>query len=108
MKQLFFAVIVFWITLSVSAGEADVVDVRISCDEKAICHFSVTVKHDDQGWQHYANKWEILTTEGDILGVRELAHPHENEQPFTRSLGNVAIPEGVVEVIIRAHDLVHG
>jgi hypothetical protein len=35
-------------------------------------------------------------------------HPHENEQPFTRSLTGVAIPDGVTEVTIRAHDSVDG
>jgi len=43
-----------------------------------------------------------------VLGVRELAHPHVNEQPFTRSLGGVEIPDGVQEVTIRARDSVHG
>jgi hypothetical protein len=31
-----------------------------------------------------------------------------NEQPFTRSLSGVEIPPGMDEVLLRAHDLVHG
>ena len=31
-----------------------------------------------------------------------------SEQPFTRSLSGVAIPDDVAEVTIRAHDRVHG
>lgn len=89
------------------AGKADVLEADVSCEGGA-CRFSVTVEHADEGWDHYADKWEILDTEGNVLGVRELAHPHVNEQPFTRSLGNVEIPEGIDNVIIRAHDSVHG
>lgn len=70
--------------------------------------FDVTLKHDDAGWDHYANKWEILSQDGKILGTRVLYHPHENEQPFTRSLSGVSIPAGTKSVKVRAYDSVHG
>lgn len=89
------------------AGEADVLNVDVSCNSDSICRFDVTVKHDDEGWKHYANRWEVLSPDGDILATRVLAHPHDNEQPFTRSLGNVKIPSDLSEVVVRAHDLVH-
>ena len=55
--------------------------------------FSVTVRHDDDGWDHYADLWVIRDPEtGDILGKRVLAHPHVNEQPFIRSLFRVVLP----------------
>ena len=68
----------------------------------------VTLKHDDTGWDHYADNWRIVDDEGAILGDRVLLHPHVNEQPFTRSLGDVKIPEGITSVYIEAHDKVHG
>ncbi|MEZ5906578.1 MAG: aldolase/citrate lyase family protein [Geminicoccaceae bacterium] len=34
--------------------------------------------------------------------------PHEDEQPFTRPLGGVAIPPGTDEVLVQAEDSVHG
>ena len=43
-----------------------------------------------------------------VLGTRTLLHPHEAEQPFTRSLSGLAIPDAVAAVTIRAHDSVHG
>jgi hypothetical protein len=43
-----------------------------------------------------------------LLGTRTLLHPHETEQPFTRSLAGVRIPNEVAEVTVRAHDRVHG
>ncbi len=90
------------------AGEADVLSVEISCDAKSVCHFTVTLRHEDEGWSHYADKWEVLTPEDRLLATRILAHPHVDEQPFTRSLGGVAIPEELSAVKIRGHDSVHG
>ncbi len=108
MSKLLIVVAILGLHGITFAGEADVLKVEASCSTDSLCSFSVTVKHDDDdGWEHYANKWEILSPEGETIAVRELAHPHDNEQPFTRSLDNVAIPEGVVEVRVRAHDSVH-
>ena len=90
------------------AGEADVLAVDTDCDEERVCKFDVTVKHDDQGWSHYANRWEVLAPDGEVLATRILAHPHDQEQPFTRSLTGVVIPAELTGVILRAHDLVHG
>ncbi len=89
-----------------NAGEADVVSAKAQC-ANTTCNFSATLKHDDEGWEHYANHWRILDTQGNELGRRELLHPHVNEQPFTRSLGAVEIPPEITTVIIEAHDSVH-
>ncbi len=70
--------------------------------------FDVTIRHPDSGWDHYADGWSVNAPDGTELGFRKLAHPHETEQPFTRSLSGVAVPEGVDEVVIRARDSVHG
>ena len=70
--------------------------------------FSVTVRHPDTGWDHYADGWEVALPGGEQIGFRKLLHPHENEQPFTRSLSGVVVPDGVTEVLVRAHDSVHG
>lgn len=70
--------------------------------------FAVTVRHADAGWDHYADGWEVSAPDGTRLGYRELLHPHVAEQPFTRSLAGVVVPEGVGSVTVRAHDGVHG
>ena len=69
---------------------------------------SVTLNHADAGWDHYADNWRVVDGEGHVLGDRVLYHPHVDEQPFTRSLSNVTIPENVSTVYIEAHDKVHG
>ena len=89
------------------AGEADVIDVKVAAAATGF-RFEVTVRHDDEGWDHYADRWEVLGPDGEVLAVRVLAHPHENEQPFTRGLSGVEIAPGVRRVRVRAHDSVHG
>ena len=70
--------------------------------------FDVTVSHGDTGWDHYADAWRIESMDGQELGVRILMHPHVTEQPFTRSLSGVPVPDGAREVVVRARDSVHG
>lgn len=93
--------------LPTSAGEADVINVAVKKNSDTTYSFDVTVVHADSGWDHYANRWEIIDTQGNILATRTLHHPHVKEQPFTRSLSAVKIDEGVKVVIVRAHDSVH-
>lgn len=50
----------------------------------------------------------MVAPDGTVLGTRVLLHPHEDEQPFTRSLSGVSVPAGIDRVTLQAHDLVHG
>ena len=70
--------------------------------------FDVTLSHPDTGWEDYADGWRVLDVDGNDLGTRVLYHPHVNEQPFTRSLSGVVIPDGQTEVMIEARDSVGG
>jgi hypothetical protein len=70
--------------------------------------FDVTISHPDTGWDHYADGWRVLDMDGNELGLRVLVHPHVNEQPFTRSLSGVVIPEGTTQVQVQARDLPGG
>ena len=90
------------------AGEVEVVAADAQRQSDGKWRFSVTLLHDDEGWDHYANRWDVVGPDGTVYGERILAHPHENEQPFTRSLSGVAIPDGVTRVTIRGNDSVHG
>ncbi len=89
------------------AGEADVLNVVMSESMDGSFNLHVTVKHADTGWDHYANWWRVTTEDGKELGRRVLAHPHVGEQPFTRGLSGLKVPEGVIVVIVEAHDKVH-
>ena len=95
-------------SISAFAGEADVDKVDVTVTGQGGYNFAVTISHQDTGWEHYADRWEIVDINGSVLGTRVLHHPHVNEQPFTRSLSGVEIPEHLNKVTVRAHDSVHG
>ena len=63
-----------------------------------------TVRHADAGWDDYAN---VINFAGENVqnGLRELLHPHDNEQPFTRSKSGVTASG---EVRVSANDNVDG
>ncbi|MEM7176974.1 MAG: hypothetical protein AAF503_04655 [Pseudomonadota bacterium] len=90
-----------------SAGDVEIVGAKATRSGET-WRIDVTLLHGDTGWDHYADAWRVIGPDGTELGTRVLAHPHVDEQPFTRSLGGVRIPEGVTEVTIEAHDKVHG
>jgi hypothetical protein len=94
-------------TIVPAEGCANVVDAVV---ERSGDRFVVTatVQSADTGWDRYADAWEVRTMEGDVLGTRVLAHPHVDEQPFTRSLTDVEIPGAVTTVEVAARDSVVG
>ena len=106
-----FAIVIFGFLFAgitvAHAGQVEIVDVKAE-KQRARWVFHVTLKHDDSGWDHYADAWRVVTKDGKELGTRTLFHPHVNEQPFTRSLADVKIPADASEVYVEAHDKVHG
>lgn len=83
--------------------------VKVSASKPGIgWEFQVTLRHPDTGWDHYADGWEVLDVDGNRLGYRKLHHPHVDEQPFTRSLRRVMVPDGTRKVLIRARCNEHG
>jgi hypothetical protein len=94
--------------IAAQAGEADVLAVEAARATDGSYRFDVTVRHADTGWDHYADAWDVLAPDGTVLGTRTLLHPHVEEQPFTRQLSGVVLPEGLTEVTVRAHDSVDG
>ena len=97
------------------AGMADVAFVKAVQAADGSWTFSVTVRHPDTGWEDYADGWDVVTPDGQILKrnpddpfTRLLLHPHVDEQPFTRSQSGILIPDGVTQVTVRAHSLTRG
>jgi hypothetical protein len=93
---------------STSLNYAQVVNVKAVERKDARWCFYTSVRHDDQGWGHYADGWEVADLEGNKLGERLLAHPHDNEQPFTRSQCGINIPSDLTQVVVRAKCNKHG
>ena len=109
MSKIVLSLILYFFTsVTAIANQADVIDVEATQFKDKSWRFDVTVKHSDEGWDHYANEWVVLSPDNKVLGKRTLYHPHVNEQPFTRSLQGVKIPDGIEQVTIVARDSVHG
>jgi hypothetical protein len=89
------------------AGQVEIVSTELTLHGD-VWHISTTLRHDDTGWEPYADAWRVLTDTGDVLGTRVLYHPHVDEQPFTRSLSGVVIPVARSIIYVEAHDKVHG
>lgn len=89
------------------AGDAAVVDARIEAVGDGRFRIDATVAHADTGWEHYADRFDVLGPDGTLIGTRTLAHPHVNEQPFTRSV-TLEIPQDITRITVRAGDSVHG
>jgi hypothetical protein len=85
--------------------EANVVDVAFEEQDETYT-FDVTLHHDDDGEEGYANWWQIEDLDGTRLGRRDLSHAH-SQQPFTRP-ETVEIPSAVTCVVVRGHDQMHG
>jgi hypothetical protein len=87
---------------------AQVIFVRATQNGDGLWKLDTTVRHNDEGWDHYADAWQVIDSEGNILAERILTHPHDTEQPFTRSQSNIEIPSELTTVTVRAKCNVHG
>ncbi|MFW6434983.1 MAG: hypothetical protein ACOCY1_01240 [Halovenus sp.] len=85
--------------------EANVVGVSFEASDGSH-EFDVTLHHDDDGEEGYANWWQVERLDGTQLGRRPLLHAH-SRQPFTRS-ETIEIPDEVSCVVVRGHDQTHG
>ena len=63
---------------------------------------TVTIASPDTGCDQYADWWEVLTAEGELIYRRILTHSHVEEQPFARSGGIVDVGPDQ-RVYVRAH-----
>lgn len=80
---------------------AEVMSVSVN-GEPGDYSFSVRVSSPDEGCSQYADWWEVISPDGELIYRRVLLHSHVDEQPFTRSGGPVSINTDEV-VIVRAH-----
>ena len=107
LLTLFVSVAVSTFSVAVNSSEVDIINVVLT-QQSGTWRADVTLNHGDTGWEHYADGWRLVDEQGNVLGNRVLHHPHVNEQPFTRSLGGINIPENTKTIFVEAHDLNRG
>ena len=71
-------------------------------------NFNATLSSPYDSPERYADAWRILGPDGTQYGIRVLVHDHASEQPFTRSVGGIEIPDDVTTVTIEGRDQVSG
>ena len=108
IKSIILTVSIYSIASPLHAGMTEVIAVDAKKSNNEQYNFAVTLRHTDTGWDHFANKWEVIGPDGFVYGTRILHHPHVEEQPFTRSLSGVSIPKDIKVIFIRSYDTVHG
>lgn len=114
VKQISFIIFLFFLSCSSSSNStiveeveeinnnlAKIVSVTTSGNENSYT-FSVGIESLDTGCNQYANWWEVITEDGNLIYRRILGHSHVNEQPFIRSGGSVTITNNQI-VIVRMH-----
>ena len=70
--------------------------------------FDVTVSSPYDSADRYADAWRVVGPDGTVYAIRELTHDHAAEQPFTRSIQSVEIPDDVAVVTIEGRDQTNG
>ena len=91
------------------AGAADVIAATARHAADGTLNFEVTMRCDDRGATYFCDRFEILSPSMRVVGVRRMLHDHTDEQPFTRELQGVNVPNGFPRgVLIRGHHNARG
>lgn len=89
-------------------GFPDVLEVAVRATADGRFDFDVTVSAPYDTLARYADGFRVTTLAGEVLGERKLWHDHQFEQPFTRDLHGVRIPQGIAMERVQARDQRHG
>ena len=92
---------------SAQAGDVQIKFTELTFDG-GTWYADVTLQHEDTGWKVYADAWRLVDGKGKILATRVLWHPHVDEQPFTRGMGGIHIPDDTRVIFVEAHGKVEG
>jgi hypothetical protein len=86
----------------------DVIGVKLTTTSDRVYDVDATLSSPYDTPERYADAFRVITQDGKVLGIRELTHDHQTEQPFTRSLGEVGIQAGIDVVIVEGRDQMNG
>jgi len=98
------------VVVEVSGGDRfpDVLEVRLEPAGGRTFDVYVTLSSPYDTPQRYADGWQTLDADGNVLGTHTLMHDHAAEQPFTRVQRGLDIPAGVESVTVQGRDQANG
>ena len=70
--------------------------------------FQVMISSPYASAERHTDAVRVIGDDGVVYGILELTHPHAGQQPFSRTLRDVEIPESVTKVIIEGRDSTYG
>tara|TARA_R110000822_G_scaffold19484_10_gene63565 strand:+ start:617 stop:976 length:360 start_codon:yes stop_codon:yes gene_type:complete len=108
MYKLSFSSLLFVALAPAAFADPAVIESVHVTQEGGLWSFDVTITHADTGWDHFSDAWRILDKDGNQLAIRELIHPHVDEQPLTRSLSGINLPDGITTVGVQTRDTQSG
>lgn len=62
---------------------------------------TVTMSHEDTGWDHYAKGFELLTPDKKRVAYGEETRPHVGKKSFDTTLTGITLPPGIPYLLIR-------
>lgn len=92
------------------AGEPEIAGVDVE-KHNDLYTITVGVKHADEGWNHYVDKWIVRSQDGRVVAERNLNHPHTNaadQNGVYRKLSGIKLPAGSKTIKIEVHDTKSG
>jgi len=108
-RTAIFALLLIFTSPLAIAGAADVIAATARQLADGTWSFEVTMRCDDKNAAYFCDRFEVLTPTARVIGVRRLLHDHTDEQPFTRDLQGVNVPDGFPRgVLIRGHHNIRG
>ena len=103
MKTLYIAaLLLIFFCIDVGAQPPEIVKAEAIVQSNQLFDIAVTIKHPDTGWDHYASEWVVIVDDEKEVAKRTLYHPHVKEQPFTRYLRDVQIPQDATSIKVYA------
>lgn len=87
----------------VCAEPVEVVDVAFKQVGKS-WEVRVRLHHEDEGWDHYADGWRILSESGEVLANGALREPNLGPASYMITLPTVMLPSFHRVVIVEAHE----
>ncbi len=85
------------------AQKADVIEAKVkkSFGGKYVAY--VKIDHKDEGYEHFADRWEIFDQNGKRLTIRIIFSPTTEKETIESYLYGFAVPEGTKKLIFKAH-----